>query len=139
MKEKERKELMEQKRLRKQRMRSRKVERQIAARMSAYEMEQSRKRQAQRRLHCFRKQNREQAAQYQAELKQMKERVARAPFLFEQVTQNNVRGTIDRLFSRILQKVQLDEELVCTLSTAGCRDEVEFIELEGEAETHAHE
>ncbi|XP_067877523.1 uncharacterized protein [Heterodontus francisci] len=132
--EKERKELMEQRKLKKERAKRRKIERQIAARMSVCEMDKWRKNQARERLQCYRKYNREQAAQYQAELREMKERVARAPFLFEQVIQNNVRGTINRLFSKVLQKLQLNEELLCKFSTTDCGSDVSLTELEAETD-----
>ncbi|XP_041035789.1 uncharacterized protein LOC121272955 [Carcharodon carcharias] len=128
--ERERQELMEQKKLLKERMKRKKIGRLIAARICVCEMDKWRRTQARKRLQCFRKYNREQAARYQAELREMKERVAQAPFLFEQVIQNNVRGTINRLFSKVLQKVCLDEELVCKLGTADCESETQLIELE---------
>ncbi|XP_078283973.1 uncharacterized protein LOC144609384 [Rhinoraja longicauda] len=134
--EKERKEQMEKRRLVNERLKRRVMERHIAARMCLHEMEWCRKNQAERRLHSLRTCNREQSAQYQADLREMKERVARAPFLFEQVIQNNIRGTIDRLFTRVLQRQQLDEGLVLKLSalgttaTAGGTDESLHVQLQ---------
>ncbi|GCC21345.1 hypothetical protein chiPu_0019814 [Chiloscyllium punctatum] len=130
--EKERKERMEQKKLSKERMRRRKLEREIAVRISVYEMDKWRRTQASKKLQSFRKYNREQTVQYQAELREMKERVARSPFLFEQVIQSNVRRTISRLFSKVLQKVRLDEEAMCELSRSDCGTESQLIDLEDE-------
>ncbi|XP_032872431.1 testis-specific protein 10-interacting protein [Amblyraja radiata] len=117
--EKERKEQMEKRRLVNERLKRRALERHIAARMCLHEMEWCRKDQARSRLQSLRSCSREQAAQYQADLQEMKDRVARTPFLFEQVIQNNIRSTIDRLFTRVLERQQLDEGLVLKLSAVG--------------------
>ncbi|XP_072101684.1 uncharacterized protein [Mobula birostris] len=132
--EKRRRELMEESRRVNDGLKRRKLGRHIAARMGLHEVERLRKGQASLRLQNLRSHTREQTAQYQAELRAMKERVARAPYLFEQVTQNNIRGTVDRLFSRVLRRLQLDEELVLKLGAAGGRGDLRLVDLEDEWE-----
>ncbi|XP_059811193.1 testis-specific protein 10-interacting protein-like [Hypanus sabinus] len=117
--EKERRELMETSRMVNDGLKKRKLGRHIAARICLHQVERYRKSHAGLRLQNLRSRTREQTAQYHAELRAMKERVASAPYLFEQVTQDNIRGTVDRLFSRVLRRLQLDEELVLELRAAG--------------------
>ncbi|XP_072345673.1 testis-specific protein 10-interacting protein-like [Scyliorhinus torazame] len=119
--EKERQELMEQKKLSRERAKRRKTGRMIAARIAVCEMDKWRRTQARKRLQCYRRCSRLQTAQYQEELREMKERVAQSPFLFEQAIQNNVRGTVNRLFTKVLQSLRLDEELACGSGPAGGR------------------
>ncbi|XP_072887279.1 uncharacterized protein [Hemitrygon akajei] len=117
--EKQRRELMQTSRMVNDGLKRRKLGRHIAARICLHQLERDRKSHAGLRLQNLRSRTREQTAQYHAELRAMKERVASAPYLFEQVTQNSIRGTVDRLFSRVLRRLQLDEELVLELCTAG--------------------
>eukprot|EP00062_Callorhinchus_milii_P027075 gi/632989949/ref/XP_007883921.1/ PREDICTED: testis-specific protein 10-interacting protein-like [Callorhinchus milii] len=134
LEETERKKQEERERAKKEQVKRRKLQREIAARIAFSETQKNKKNRAKTQLQIFRKRDREQAAQYRAELKEMKARVSKYPFLFEKVAQRDAQVNATRIFTNLLKGLNLDVELVTRLAQSEPGDPgSQVIDLEWDA------
>ncbi|XP_037760497.2 testis-specific protein 10-interacting protein [Chelonia mydas] len=108
----ERREQQEKRRAEQRRVKQQQVQREVAKCLAAYSPPGSLAQTTQRKREELRRLEQQRMAEYDAQLREIQERVESRPYLFERVMQTNARLAVERRFSQVLAALGIDEGLL---------------------------
>ncbi|XP_042706172.2 testis-specific protein 10-interacting protein, partial [Chrysemys picta bellii] len=108
----ERREKQEKRRAEQRRVKQQQVQREVAKCLAAYSPPGSLAQTTQRKREELRRLEQQRMTEYDAQLREIQERVESRPYLFERVMQTNARLAVERRFSQVLAALGIDERLL---------------------------
>nr|XP_025043826.1 testis-specific protein 10-interacting protein isoform X1 [Pelodiscus sinensis] len=108
----ERREQQEKRQAEQRRVKQQQVQREVAKCLAGYSPPDSLAQTTQKKREELRRLEQQRMAEYDAQLREIQERVESRPYLFERVMQTNARLAVERRFSQVLAALGIDEGML---------------------------